>query len=98
MGRKESPSWEPKATENDACGSLAPRTELESINKFSHVIEGFTMFQGTFNVTNGPGPDMCPTFISFLNRYSEDGHAFNGIFGLVMDEMIWCGFGLLPLE
>lgn len=61
MGRKESPSCEPKATENDACGSFAPRAELESINKFSHVsIEGFTMSQRTFNVTNGPGPDMCP--------------------------------------
>lgn len=75
MGRKESPSWEPKATENDACGSLAPRAELKSINKFSRVsTEGFTMRQGTFNVTNGPGPDMCLPFIPFLNRYPEDGH------------------------
>lgn len=98
MGRKEFFSWEFKVIENDVCGSFVLRIELEFINKFFYVIEGFIMFQGIFNVINGLGLDMCFIFIFFLNRYLEDGYVFNGIFGFVMDEMIWCGFGLFFLE
>lgn len=98
MGRKESLSWEPKATENDACGRLAPSTELESINKFSQIsTKGFTMSQGAFKVTNGPGTGVSP--FSFLSEQmprrwtpflaNGEDYTFNTVFGLVMDKMIW---------
>lgn len=101
MGRKESLSWDPKATENDACGSLVPRVELESINKFSRISRGLSnapVSQGGFKVTNDSETGVFPFLFFFLNRCSEDGHhsylmektmyVFNSIFGLVMHQII----------
>lgn len=52
MDRKESLSWEPKATENDACGSRAQRTGSEPVSELpGFFLEAFTMsFQRDFPV------------------------------------------------